>query len=103
MKKVSKQELVDFIKSQDDAREVNMQDCNSGYECGCVMVHYAQDVLNKNDISCGYYDIIVLENDHESEIVATLEESINNIVGDKVWYTKGKMTYGEIKEIMGLQ
>lgn len=101
-KKVSKQELVDFIKSQDDAREVYMRGSNSDYECGCVMVHYAQDVLNVKNVSCGFYDFISIEPSKDVEVVATLEESIDTTVGDEIWYSSRKITYGEIKKIMGL-
>jgi hypothetical protein len=103
MKNVTKQEVIDFIKSQPDDREVDMQQSNSDYKCGCVMVHYAQDVLNKKDVSCGYYDFISFFEDGSGHSVdATLEESIDRIVGKVVWEKEPKTTYGRIKELMGL-
>lgn len=103
MKKITKQEVIDFIKSQPNDREVNMQGSNSDHECGCVMVHYGKDVLNMGNVSCGYYDFISFSEDGSGHSVdATLEESIDSIVGDSVWRQKGEITYGEVKELMGL-
>ena len=45
MKVVTKQEILDFVMKQDPSKPVRMDEPKTSYECGCVMVHYAQDVL----------------------------------------------------------
>ncbi len=43
MIQITKQQMVDFIFSQPDEREVDMVQAHPEASCGCVMVHYGKE------------------------------------------------------------
>lgn len=100
-KVIKGQEIIDFIKSQPDDREVDFREYNSDYTCGCVMVHYAKDVLNLPNVNCGLRTFFT-NNDGDYTKVAVLNTCIDDIVCHKVWSGNRKHTYGEVKRLMGL-
>lgn len=91
MKIITKQEIIDFIKSQPDDRPVNMRQMVSTDSCGCFMVHYGKEVLEiKRPFFCGFQDFF---NTHYS-----LEESIFDIVKYNTIGASEFKTYGEFKK-----
>jgi hypothetical protein len=101
IKNITEQEIIDFIKSQPDDRAVDFADNLSHDKCGCVMVHYGRDILNLKDFACSFTNIGTFTHQGEEVPQASLEKNIREIVGLETW-RRLPDTYGELKQLMGL-
>lgn len=55
---VIKEEFFAFIKSQPDDRKLEYKQFSHLDDCGCPMIHYSREVLNRNDLNasgCTWY------------------------------------------------
>jgi hypothetical protein len=76
MENITFEELRNYIISQDDRRPVNMAHNHWSDNCGCVMMHYAADVLTVEKPCAGYVSIFD-ENENE---VAQLSFNMNDLI-----------------------
>jgi hypothetical protein len=91
MKKITFEELHNYIISQDDDRHVNMTHNHWSDSCGCVMMHYATDVLTIEKPCAGYASIY----DEAMTAVAHLSFQMNDLID--VAFTCKARNYGELK------
>jgi hypothetical protein len=91
MKKITFEELRNYIISQDDGRPVNMLHNHWSDSCGCVMMHYAADVLTVEKPCAGYASIY----DEVMNDVACLSFQMNDLITDA--FSCEARTYGELK------
>lgn len=71
-------ELIDFIKSQPDEREINMHQAvwlEGQTDCGCVLVHFGQ-MKGLKAVAAGFHR---LDNEHEVSTNLIHKFSLNNI------------------------
>ncbi len=91
MKKITFEELQNYIIAQDDDRLVNMTHNHWSDSCGCVMMHYATDVLTIEKPCAGYASIYD-ENENE---VGQLSFNMNDLINDA--FACEARNYGELK------
>jgi len=91
MEKITFEELRNYIISQDDGRPVNMAHNHWSDSCGCVMMHYAADVLTVEK-PCASYTIIY---DEAMNAAGQLSFQMNDLIIDA--FACEARTYGELK------
>jgi hypothetical protein len=91
MKKITFEELHNYIISQDDGRPVNMTHNHWSDSCGCVMMHYAADVLTVEKPCAGYATIY----DEAMNVAGQLSFQMNDLITDA--FSCEARTYGELK------
>lgn len=100
MKKITEQQIIDYINSQPADKKVDMYEPTSSQECGCVMVHYAKDKIKEfadRPITCGFSNFTsVTKKGIKSN--RYLERSISAIIPWDEWNII--KTYGDIQEIL---
>jgi hypothetical protein len=92
MKNITFEELRNYIISQDNSRPVNMAHNHWSDSCGCVMMHYAADVLAVEK-PCADYAIIY---DEAMNAAGHLSFQMNDLIIDA--FTSEARTYGELKK-----
>jgi hypothetical protein len=100
IKKITEQQIIDYIKEQPEDRKVNMNEPMSSAKCGCVMVHYAKDKIKAfadRPITCGF-DTFTSITKKGRESNRDLERSICVIIPWSEWDTIE--TYGDIQELL---
>ena len=85
-------ELKEFALSQPDDREVRMNEDKSSDPCGCLMVHFAKDVLNfSGEFTCATCLI------HGEDGMVCLSDSIFSLIPNN-W--ENIKNYGDLKKYM---
>jgi hypothetical protein len=92
MKKITFEELHNYIISQDDSRPVNMVHNHWSDSCGCVMLHYAADVLAVEKPCAGYAAIY---DEAMNAAAGLLSFQMNDLIIDA--FACEARTYGELK------
>lgn len=92
---ITNQEFIDFINSQPDNRSIDMLDDN-GDGCGCVMIHYGQDVLKYSRPSAG--TVCIWEKNNFDETVVQMEKDIFNFIPNSYW--ESIKNYGDVKKLL---
>lgn len=98
MEMLTKQQIYDFVNSQPDDREVNMFHYHFEQKCGCVMVHYAKDVLGYEEPIAGSAFIIDLKNSNNEIFAKDDDFYIQYIIPSEEWINIH--TYKDLKEII---
>lgn len=105
--KVTKQDIVDFIRKQPDDRKVSMNQTKYDDKCGCVMVQYGKEVIKKPFTHVGWAswwtddceEIAKLLNKYGVGGLACNDlDVLTDDLRDELFACK---TYGELKKIVG--
>jgi len=103
MKTFTYDDLVAFIKTQPDEREINMEEVRSTQPCGCVLVHFGKEKLGLEAFLCEYDSM----EDDEGELLAVSSvnrdqdgngERVGNLVAHAA--SIDARTYGEVKALI---
>lgn len=93
---VTKQDMVDFINSQPDDKEVNFLENTYSDQCGCVMVHYAKSKGIDFD-ECGMQGWY---NNRTETMVAAFEADVMHKDFEPDPKHRSRYTYKELKELV---
>jgi hypothetical protein len=100
MKKITKQQMIDFIMAQPDDRPINMRqnefDVNKD-DCGCLMVEFAKDYHNITEgrIYAGLELMGIKDNDRHINL-SQLGFSIRDLVKNS--FLNDSKNFGELKK-----
>jgi len=93
MKKVTTQNLVDFIFAQPRDRKVKMEEASSHDPCGCLMVQYGKEELKiKESFTCGLDNWTTTHGSSEFQMDYDTIGSFGLNLGEEY-------TYGEVQDI----
>jgi hypothetical protein len=90
-----KEDLINFIKSQPDDREVDMETNWADKDrCGCLLVHFYRHVTGRNEmVSCGWCEVF------ETGVSAIVEiPGVSSLIQRLV--EENCETYGEVKDLL---
>jgi len=96
MKIVTRQEFIDWIRSNHGNKKINMSENKAGDPCGCLMVQYARDKFPKDFFkkgSCGYESWT-----NQGRTIAKLDCDICEIVPG--WKWANIKTFQQVKKIL---
>jgi len=101
---VTEEQFFNFVKSQPDDRNICFDEYWHDVSCGCPMIHYAREVLNRNDLNASDHAWYVETNDETVDAhVAQFENDfcLNSFsIFNHIDYTYNCTNYGMLKSLL---